>query len=314
MNAVNDHRKYFFLLIHSPSAAKTLVVVLMVCCAVLLQCSEADVDNKRPVPQVFRMIDHGGYTIPLFATAKEQLGHALGWFTDLNEKRASLEVVIDAFPEDRNADAKARLELAYLALGGDYRYSSVAQYHAAVGKYQSILSEFSDLPVICAEANWYIGWILADLLDEPGKAVAYYQTVVTDYPGATLNLSTAVPWVGLVLPLKKNRPQDENERPARYWSSMAFLELVRISATDSGKWSAFEQLYADHRSSPSTGYAIRILLHASPSLQRKAAAYAKQHLIDGLFSGHMTGQIRERLKDTGLLDDQAQNDQPPKAP
>lgn len=311
---MNDHRKHFSLLIHSLSAAKTMVVVLMVCCAGLLQCNAADMDDKQPVPQVSRVIDHGGYTIPLFATAKEQLGHALGWFSDLNEKRASLEVVIDAFPENRNIDVEARLELAYLALGRDYRYSSAAQCHAAIGKYQSILSEFSDLPVICAEANWYIGWILADLLDEPGKAVAYYQTVAADYPGATLNSSTAVPWVELVLPLKRNRPQDENEHPARYWSSLAFLELVRISATDSGKWSAFEQLYADHRSSPSTGYAIRLLLHGSPSLQRKAATYARQHLIAGLFSGHMAGQIRERLKNIGLLDDQPQKKQPPEAP
>jgi hypothetical protein len=311
MNAMNGHRKHFSLLKHSVFGARTLVFVVIVCCTSLMQCNEADVDDAQPAPRVNRTIDHDGYAIPLFSTAEEQFRHALGWFSDLNEKKASLEVVIDTFPEAKTVHAEARLELAYLALGRDYRYSSPAQCHAAIGKYHFILSEFSDLPVICAEANWYIGWILADLLDEPGKAVAYYQTVVADYPDATLNLRVAVPWVKLVLPLKKKRPQDENEHPTRYWSSMALLELVRISGTEAGQWSAFEALYADHRSSPATGYAMRILLYGSPSLQRQTAAYAKQHLVAGMFSGDVARQIRERLNNAGLLDDQSQKEPAP---
>jgi hypothetical protein len=127
------------------------------------------------------------------------------------------------------------LNLAYLALGRDYRYASPAQCHIAIGKYKKILSEFSDLPTICAEANWYIGWILADLLDEPGKASTYFQTVVAQYPDITLHLKPAVPWMSLILPQVDKRPQAVYERPIYCWSSIALLELVRTSEKQADK-------------------------------------------------------------------------------
>lgn len=290
-----------------------LALLLVVYGTGLVQCRKAAVDEVNPSLKVPRIIVRNGYAIQLCSTPDEQLRHALGWFSDLNEKKASLEVVMDAFPDARDFHAEARLELAYLALGRDYRYASAAQCHAAIGNYKKILSGFSDLPAICAEANWHIGWILADLLNEPGKAAAYFQTVVEQYPDVHLHLKPAVPWVSLVLPQVDNRPQAVYERPRYYWSSIALLELVRTSKKQADKWSAFEKLYTDHRNSPATAFAMRELLNGPPSLRRKTAALAKQHLEAMMFSSPMAKEVRQLLKDADLLEPPSSNWRNPEA-
>jgi tetratricopeptide (TPR) repeat protein len=303
MNAINGYRKHSFLRKYALFGAGALLPGLIVFCTVMIQCRGRDGYDDTPATRVLRTITHAGYTIELFSTAKAQLHYALGRFFDQNEKKAALEVVIDAFPNARNVHAEAELELAYLALGRDYRYASLVQCRTAVSKYEAILSEFSDLPVICAKASWYIGWILADLLNEPDKAKRYFQIVVAKYPNITLNLKSTVPWLKLVLPETEKQPQAVYRPSEYYWSCLALLELVRIGKTDADKWSAFEKLYASHRSSQVTGYAMRLLLGGPLSLQRKTGPYAKQHLTDGLFSAPMAKEISELLKKAGLFDD-----------
>jgi hypothetical protein len=310
---MNGNGKHPYRSSDSVLRAIVLVPLLVFFFTGLVQCSKTAVDDAKPTPKVPRTVICNGYAIPLFSTPVEQLRHALGWFPDLHEKKAALEIVNDAFPDARTIHAEARLDLAYLALGRDYRYATPVQCRTAIGKYKKILSGFSDLPAICAEANWYIGWILADLLDEPGKAAKYFQTVVETYPDTTLQLKSTVPWVSLVLPQVEKMPQAQYARPTYYWSSIALLELVRTSERQADKWSAFEKLYADHRSSQATGYAIRELLGGSPSLRHKITAYAKQHLKTMMFSGPMEKDIHALMQNADLLEPPTHNRQNPVA-
>ncbi len=299
---MNGNGKHPYHSSDSVLGAIVLMYLLVVCCMGIVQCRKAAVDDVKPTPKILRTVVRNGYAIQLFSTPDEQLRQALRWFPDLHEKKASLEVVMDAFPEARNAHAEARLDLAYLALGRDYRYTTPAQCHTAIGKYEKILSEFSDLPAICAKANWYIGWILADLLDEPGKAAAYFQTVVERYPDTTVHFKCAVPWVSLVLPQVAKRTQAVYERPRYYWSSIALLELVRTSERQADKWSAFEKLVTDHSSRQATGFAVRELLSGSPSMRRKTAAFVKQHLKAMMSSSPVAKDIHELLQKADLLE------------
>jgi len=278
-----------------------MVAVLIACCAALLQCNEGDLDGREPAASdVPRSIIRNGYKIQLFSSPEEQLRHARAWFSDPLQKRAALEVLIDSFPDAGKVRAEAELELAYLTLGSDYRFATPAQCRAAISQYKQILSDFSDLPFICAKANWYIGWILADLLHERRNAAAYFQTVIDQYPDTALNLKPPVPWVSLVLPQIADRPQAVYERPTYYWGSIALLELVRISEAEADKWSAFQKLYSDYRSRQATGYAIHELLKGPPSLAQKTVPYAKNHLDAMLFSRPLAKEIRGLLKNAEL--------------
>jgi hypothetical protein len=72
-------------------------------------------------------------------------------------------------------------------------------------------------------------------------------------------------------------------------------------------------LYADHRSSQATAYATRELLSGTPSLRRKTAACAKQHLDAMMFSGPVVKDIHELLQNADLLEPQPYNRQNPGA-
>jgi hypothetical protein len=111
----------------------------------------------------------------------------------------------------------------------------------------------------------------------------------------------------MVLPQVEKRPQAVYERPRYYWSSIALLELVRTSERQDDKWSAFEKLYTDHRSSQATEYAIRELLSGSASLRRKTAAYAEQHLKAMMFSGPMAKEIHALLHNADPLEPRSHN-------
>ncbi len=298
---------------HSVLGIIALVALMAVCSIGLVQCGKASVDDGKPAQKVPRTIQLDGYAIQLFPTADEQLRHALRWYADIDEKKASFEAVRDAFPDARNAHAEAGLGLAYLALGRDYRLATAEQCRGAISRYKEILSEYADLAPICAKADWYIGWILADLLHEPGRAAGYFQKVVTNYPDATLNFKSAVPWVSLVLPQVEERTQAVYERPKYFWSSIALLELVRTSESEADRWSAFEKLFNDPRSRQATEFAIRALLRGSPSLRPKIAPYAQQHLKTMKFDDPLAKDIRELLQNAGLLETPSQNRQKPEA-
>ena len=110
--AMNGKVKHYHLATDTMAGALLMVTVLLGCCMGIVQCSKAEVNEKIAATQVSQTVVHGGYTIQLFSTPEEQLRHALAWFSDPYEKKASLEVLIDTFPDARNVRADAELELA----------------------------------------------------------------------------------------------------------------------------------------------------------------------------------------------------------
>jgi hypothetical protein len=249
----------------------------------------------EPVAQIHRTMVKDGYTIQLFSTPEEQLRYAQRWFYDPKEKGAALELLIEIFPGARRVRAEAELELAYLDLGSDHRFATPRSCRLAIDRYKKVFERYPDFSDIRAKTIWYIGWILSDLQDKPLDAAVFFQKVVDDYPDATLNLKSPVPWVSLVLPQIDDRPQAVYETPTYYWASIALLELVRIHDDEDQKWIAFKKLYSDYRSSFATGYAIRALLKASPFLARKTLPYAKNHLASMLLHRSMADEISQYI-------------------
>ena len=221
--------------------------------------------------------------------------YARTWFDDYKEKQAALEMLIERFPEAKTVRAEAELELAYLALGVDYRFVDSTACRRAIEKYQRIAAQYAELPLICAKAHWYLGWIYVDLLHLKREGLVHYQTIVAQYPEATLNMKPPVPWAGLVLPQAIDRPMAVYEYPSYKWSSFALLEIIRNGQREDEKWSAFEKLWSRDRSSPAMGYAFRALLYDSPSLARKAAQRAKVYLEAQLFSPPLADEVRVAL-------------------
>ena len=187
------------------------------------------------------------------------------------------------------------MEIAYLALGSDYRFASAEMCRQSIRHYKRVLADFDNLPSICAKANWYIGWILADLLQRPREAIAFYQVIATDYPATTMNLEPPVPWVSLVLPQSDDKPREVYERPSYYWASLALLEIIRLSENNDERWTAFTALWSNYRNSLATGYAMRELLNGPRSVALKAASYARAHLDAHNFSGSIDQEIRAAL-------------------
>lgn len=243
------------------------------CYAGSLPDSKAPFSNSNP-----KTVVRNGYTIEIFETAQDQLRYARAWFSDPLEKQAALEVLIAQYPQPADVRAEAELELAYLALGGDYRFAGERACRNALRQYERIAAQFSDLPDIAAKAHWYMGWIYADLLRQKKDALAHYHIIVARYPDAVLKLEPPVPWVSLVLPRNADRPPAVYESPVYPWRSMALLEIIRNSDDDEEKWTAFERLWARDQVGTITGHALLALLRGSPTLGQRASGPARIYL------------------------------------
>lgn len=271
------------------------VVVLIAYGAIFIQCKGEAMGGAETKAASPISVVRGGFTIALLETPEAQLRHAQTRFADPREKKASLEVVIDQFPAAREVRASAEMQLAYLILGVDYRFATSEQCRMAIEAYRQVLVAHADLPAVCAKANWYIGWILADLLNQRREAANYFFAILETYPETKLSLKPPVPWVSLVLPRSEDRPQTVYDRPTIFWGSLALLELIRISDTEVEKWLAFTKLYARYPTSLATAYAMRELLMGSPWLAQKTVAYAKAHLKAMRFRRPLADEIPKLL-------------------
>lgn len=273
-----------------------LAAVLMASSALLIQCKAQPSGGTQDTAASVQTITRSGYTFEIFTTPEQQLHYARTWFSNPNEKRAALELLLEYFPRAKNVRAQAELELAYLDLGGDYRFADSAACLRAIDKYQAVAAQYVDLPSICAKAHWYMGWIYADLLNHKRNAIAHYQTIVKQYPDETLSLKPPVPWVALVLPQAIEKPVAVYEYPIYKWSSIALLEIIRNTECEEEKWIAFETLWSQDRASLAMGYAFRELVCDSPLLAQKVAARAGVYLEARLFSKPIADEVRAALK------------------
>ncbi len=282
-----------------------LSVVLIMFCILVVQCNQHSPVEQKSRATAPKMVVQDGYAIQLFTSPEEQLRYARAWFSDPQEKRAALKVLIANFPDASQARAESELEMAYLALGSDYRFATPDECRRAIDQYQRVLNVYHDMPFISAKANWYIGWILGDLLKQPREAIAYYQAIVANFPETTLNLKPPVPWVSMVLPQIADRPREVYERPAYFWAGIALLEIIRLSDINAEKWSAFQKLWSDYRDSLATAYAIRELINGPPTLVQKTAVYARAHLDAKDISGPLEKEIRAALRNASFVKETA---------
>ena len=137
-------------------------------CVLLLGCNERPPDSSvaREDPKFIEIND---FQVPVFFTPAEQINYTRSWFARIQEKRAAHEAFIVLYPKEKRYCGLASLDLAYLQLGGDYRFALESSSFAAIKNYKAILEGYSEFADIVVKAHWYIGWIYSDLLNDKAK-------------------------------------------------------------------------------------------------------------------------------------------------
>jgi hypothetical protein len=258
-------------------------VILLAVWLMVSGCRSEVNDASVPEPPGKPFVEVSGYTIPLFAKAAAQLDYARSLFADAMEKKATLDLVISRFPKDRQEQAEARLELAYLLLGPDFRLADQNTCESALRAYESIAREFADLPAIRAKANWYLGWIYTDLLHDESKGLAAYSQLAKKYPRDRFSRISPVPWLKLVFPDPGEKPYTADDEHTHSWAGLALLEIVRHANDVSDRLQAFDILWHEHRNSMTTGYALKTILNSSlatPSMSRIVDEYVSSNSVN----------------------------------
>jgi hypothetical protein len=217
------------------------------------------------------LVTSKGFTIPLFATATEQLSYAKSLVANPLEKSAALNLVIERFPQDRRYRGETRLELAYLHLGRDFRLADQQTCLRALSAYEEIAHEFAELPAIRAKAYWYMAWIYTDLLKDKRKGMALYALLAEKHPEDSFSRIFPVPWLKLVFPDPKIKPYTADDRYSHSWAGLALLEIVRNADNPETQKKAFQKLWLDHRDSLTTGYALKEILRSGHPMDDMAA-------------------------------------------
>ena len=266
----------------------------------IIQCNDPTVESTQHSITIQKTISHKKYSVEIFPSPEEQLRYARSRFSDPEERRAALEVLIERFPEINTVRGKAELEMAYLALGPDHRFATTDVCTQSLKIYRQIIMRFSDLPAICAKAHWYTGWIHADLMNQKRLAIAHYQTIIHRYPGAKLETESPVPWVSFVMPQTKPSDATVNKRTNCHWASLALLEIIRNSDQEEEKWRAFQTLWSDYHDSLATGHALCALLRERTAISQKVAGNAKYYLENQNLRQSLAEEIRISLKNLPL--------------
>ncbi len=211
------------------------------------------------------VVTRDGFDIPVFETASDQLNYARSLFSSPNEKFAALKVLIDGFPQDREKRGEARLELAYLYLGDDFRLAGRAECERALAAYESIARDYGDLPSVATKAYWYMAWIYTDLLSDKKRGITLYSILAENYPENSFSRISPVPWLDLIFPGPRTKPYTAEDRYVHSWASLALLEIIRNTDDEIMKKSAFKKLWREHGNSLATGYALREMLRQASS-------------------------------------------------
>lgn len=209
---------------------------------------------------------YDGFGIPVFETATDQLNYARSLFSNPKEKSAALKVLIERFPEDREKRGEARLELAYLHLGDDFRLAGSNACRQALADYESIAKDYEDLSSVAIKAYWYMAWIYTDLLSDKKRGVAMYSILAENYPENSFSRISPVPWLDLIFPGPRTKPYTADDRHVYSWAGLALLEIVRNTDNESKRMAAFQKLWKQHPKSLATGFALKEMLrHAASS-------------------------------------------------
>ena len=241
-----------------------------------------------------------GYDIPKFPTAQDQLNYARSGFPDMDEKRAALNFIAEQFPQERLVCGNAALNLAYMNFGNDYRFALQLDYRSALKDYLKIISDFPDQPEVLVKANWYLGWIYCDLLDNVASGLKFYWKIVEAYPDREVGISSPVPWVSLVYnqPASDGLPEKQNQTKC-CWADLSLLEIVRHTSDSKEALKAFDRLWYKYRDSLTTGFAIKLLLQ-DKRYHEKILPFAKQYLGTHRSNTYLITEIEALIKETAL--------------
>ncbi|MBC2711671.1 MAG: hypothetical protein HGJ94_12000 [Desulfosarcina sp.] len=236
---------------------------------ILMGCAAEAPDVAEPSNDLTD-VTVSGFTIPVFATATEQLNYAKSLSVNLLEKSAALKLIVGRFPNDRQQQGGARLELAYIHLGDDFRLADAAACEKALAAYEAIAREFADLPAVRAKAYWYMAWIYTDLLEKKEKGLALYSLLAEKYPEDRFSRIFPVPWLKLVFPNPEIKHYTADDEHTHSWAGLALLEIVRNADNPETRMNAFEKLWLEHRHSLTTGYALKEILRQPPTSETMA--------------------------------------------
>jgi len=244
-----NHQKPFLLLFMS-------IVLTFSCCGCSPESGkDAVIDRNKN-----KWLKCDDFLIPLFDTPAQQFNYTKSLFQNRQHKETALIVLINHFPNAINIKGEAELELAYMILGNDFRHADKALCTKALGRYKRIVSEYANVPSICASAMWSMAWIHTDLLQEKRKGIRFYRSVVERYPDETFTRISPVPWLGLIFKEPREAVYPADDIQAYGWASLSLLEIVRNSDGTSEKRAAFDTLHEDYRLSLSFGYALLEML------------------------------------------------------
>lgn len=255
---------------------------MLLLCLLVTGCGQPAPETQDTHGQL-RRVEKDGFRLPLFDSAVEQLNYAKSLLANAREKTAALRLLIDRFPTDRVSIGEARLELAYLMLGEDYRLAPPESCRAALAAYETIVDEFRDIPAVQVKAYWYMGWIHTDLLKETEKGLAFYTDLAANYPEDHFSRISPVPWLKLIFPDPNIKPYTIDDEFIHSWAGLALLEIVRNADSEARRIEAFELLWQTHRESLTTGFALKELLQRSPpapQVASRAEAYIQSNRIN----------------------------------
>jgi tetratricopeptide (TPR) repeat protein len=236
-----------------------------------------------------------GFAIPNFPSASEQLAYAKTRVANPLEKVAALKFVIKHFPYELELSARAKMELAYLEMGVDFRLAKAETYHLTLSKYEKIIHDYGQLKGICAQAYWYMGWIYTDLLQDTAKGISMYRQVAENYPNEKRIAESTVPWLTLVYPdTPRKKTLEIYDRQTYSWAELALLEIVRNSPYIEERHEAFMQLWSRDPVSLSTGHALLALLK-SEIPDNQIAAISRAYILHNTPNTELDEDIRWAL-------------------
>lgn len=268
------------------------IIVILFFFLPLLGCGGNSTDSaENGGGQAF--VEINSIQVPIFSSAGEQLNYTRSWFSESNTKRAALEAFIQLYPEEEKFCGIASLDLAYLQLGPDYRFSQKYEAFAAIKEFKKITSVYSDYNAIMAKAYWYIGWIYSDIIKDNQKAENYFRKVAADYPEEQIFLLPPAPWVSIIYQ-PDHDITSQNKTPSNYWAALALLEIVKLNEGEKA-WRPFLQLWEKYRETASAGIGLLVILKKRVHMD-KTIAYAMEYMENDFNNVHLLSDIRQEVQ------------------
>ncbi len=268
-------------------------LVILLLALLLISCSEAPSENSETVAEQ-RFVEISGRRVPVFLSAEEQLNYSRSWFAETDDKKAALRALVQLYPEKRQYSALAELDLAYLELGGDYRFAPEHAAFTALKAYKEVLRNYAEFPYVQAKAYWYIAWIYSDLLQDIHKGLEYFQRVAHDFPNEQVVLLPSAPWVSIIYPDEEDIGKTLYSPPANYWAALALVEIIRYTENDETAWQSFLSLWRNYRETVSVGFGLRLILARRCHVD-EALLLAREFLENDFSNVHLLGDIQQLI-------------------